>query len=441
MTCNPASSNSGFHILTFGCQMNQRDSGWLSAALSAKGFHQAQLADADFVLINTCSVREKPQNKLHTAIRRIRQTAPKAKIAILGCVAQQLGAALHDLDDAVALVAGTDAVGDIPDALLAIQQNPGAKRALLAMSPHYRERPAADEPVSAGQALVTIMQGCNNYCSYCIVPYTRGPQKSRAREAILAECRAALAKGAVELVLLGQNVNAWRDGDTRFADLLTAVANLDGLQRLRFITPHPRDMDDAAIERIAALPKVCPSLHLPLQAGSDRILAAMRRRHTQADYLRLVAKLKAARPELAFTTDLIVGFPGETEADFQETLALVAECGFMSSFSFCYSDRPGTRSALMPDKIAPEIKLARLATLQALQERLTGDWLAQRQGQITEILLEKPSPRGPSGFWQGRDPYGVAVHVAIDCDMAGELAHARITEAKKHSLLGEIIPS
>lgn len=416
--------------------MNVRDSQWLAASLLARGLEQTDLANADFAILNTCSVREKPEQKVATAIRRIQQTAgSRISIAVLGCVAQQLGAKLFDFSPQIRLIAGGDAIGRVPDALVELAKTPGLRQTLLDIAPDWEERGRIDEPILNGSAYVTIMQGCDNFCSYCIVPFTRGREKSRTAAAILAECRQRLEQGAVSLTLLGQNVNAWQDGSLSFADLLKLVAALDGLKRLRFITPHPKDMAKETIACLAELPVLAPALHLPLQAGSDRVLAAMRRKYSQSDYLKLAQELKNARPDLALTTDLIVGFPGETEADFEETLEVMQKCGFMASYSFCYSDRPGARAALMPDKITRETKLARLARVQTLQEDLSASWLAGRIGANAEILIESPSQRGPASFWMGRDAYGTSVHVALEEARSGMLVPVRITAAKKHCLM------
>lgn len=436
MTSTPASANKRFHLLTFGCQMNVRDSQWLAASLLTRGFEQTELADADFAILNTCSVREKPEQKVASAIRHIQQAAGDTVcIAILGCVAQQLGAKLFDLAPQIRLIAGGDAIGKVPDKLLELAMAPESRLILLDIGPDWEEREHAPEQASGGSAYITIMQGCNNFCSYCIVPFTRGREKSRAAAAILSECRERLEQGAISLTLLGQNVNAWRDANLSFADLLRQVAGLEGLRRLRFITPHPKDMARETIACLAELPVLAPCLHLPLQSGSDRVLAAMHRKYSKADYRELVRELKSARPDLALTTDLIVGFPGETEADFEQTLEIMQECGFMASYSFCYSDRPGARAALMPDKIPQKTKLARLARLQALQEELGAKWLAARVGANAEILLESPSQRGPSSSWMGRDAYGTSVHVMLGEGVPGMLVPVRITAAKKHCLM------
>lgn len=436
----PASSNkkATFHLLTFGCQMNVNDSQWLTARLRDIGFCEAPLCEATFVLLNTCSVREKPEQKVASAIRRALEASKgQCRIAVLGCVAQQLGKGLFEISPNIDLVAGSDAISAIPASLAQLLAEPEQKLALLDFSKEYQERPLASQTYKNRSAFVTIMQGCDNFCAYCIVPFTRGRQKSRPAAAIIAECRNLLANGVIEITLLGQNVNAWGDENgASFASLVREICSLDGLLRLRFITSHPKDFAEDCIS-LFELPQVCPSLHLPLQAGSDRVLDAMRRRYNSADYLDLVNRLRAIRPDLALATDLITGFPSESEADFQETLTMMEACAFATSYSFCYSDRPFTRAALMPDKIPPEEKLARLARLQQLQDKLTNLWLTQRIGQKAQILLEGPSPRGPVNSWEGRDIYGAKVHIQMpDGDHHGRLINALITEAKKHCLLG-----
>ena len=440
-----------FHIITFGCQMNVRDSQWLGRALMARGFREAPLEQARVVVVNTCSVREKPEQKVMSALGRIRQATggdSRVLVCVTGCVAQQLGTSLFAKEQQVRLVAGSDGIANAPQAVEHLLEEPELRLDLLDFTQHYVEREPAPAPGGKGGPLayVNIMQGCDNFCAYCIVPFTRGRQKSRNSKAILDECRTALAEGAREITLLGQNVNAYgRDssGDNvSFAHLLHAVAALPGLTRLRYVTPHPRDMSSDDIAAFAELPQLCPRLHLPMQAGSDAVLARMRRRYDSTAFLHLVEALRKARPDIALSTDLIVGFPGESEDDFQETLRMVQTCGFMSSFSFCYSDRPGARAVLFPDKIPAEIAQDRLLRLQALQDKLTSAWLWGRTGTTTTLLIEGRSPRdwpGEGLGWQGRDPYGVPVHVklAAEKDHTGQLVPVVITEAKKHSLLAQ----
>ncbi|WP_165079529.1 MULTISPECIES: tRNA (N6-isopentenyl adenosine(37)-C2)-methylthiotransferase MiaB [unclassified Desulfovibrio] len=450
-----------YHILTFGCQMNVHDSGWLAAALEARGFAPAALGDAEVVVINTCSVREKPEQKVMSALGRVRQATGgdgRVLVAVAGCVAQQLGAELFDRSPQVRLVAGSDGIAQAPEAIERLLAEPAARLTLCAFTEAFPEKEAAPRHAAGPSALVTIMQGCDNFCAYCIVPFTRGRQKSRTAGAILEECRRRIDEGASEITLLGQNVNAYgqdKTGDgTGFSRLLEQVAALPGLARLRYVTPHPKDMGPEDVATFGSLPALCPRLHLPLQAGSDAVLKRMRRRYDSAGFLRLVEGLRSARPDIALSTDLIVGFPGETESDFQATLDMMEACGFMSSFSFCYSDRPGAAAARFPDKVAPEVQHERLLRLQALQDRLGQRWLDGRVGQATTLLIEGPSPRqeadapdaapgAPHEDWQGRDPYGVPVHVPLPkgIDHTGRLVPVDIVAAKRHSLVGRLAPT
>lgn len=439
-----------FHILTFGCQMNVHDSQWLARALTGRGFKQAPLEEAQVVVINTCSVREKPEQKVISALGRVRQVTggnPDVLVAVTGCVAQQLGEKLFEGASQVRLVAGSDGISGAPAAIERLLAEPGLRLSLLDFTSRYVEREAGPREAAGPVAYINIMQGCDNFCAYCIVPFTRGRQKSRATPAILDECRAVLDRGAREITLLGQNVNAFgcdKSGDgVSFAELLSRVAALPGLARLRYVTPHPKDMGPDDVAAFAELAPLCPRLHLPLQAGSDSVLERMRRKYDRRDFLKLVASLRAARPDLALSTDLIVGFPGETEKDFEATLEMMEACGFMSSFSFCYSDRPGARAALFPDKILPQVQQERLLRLQELQEKLSRRWLEARAGRETSLLIEGPSRRegqGAEPSWQGRDPHGVLVHVALPSgeDHTGRMAPVLITEAKKHSLTARL---
>ncbi|WP_165174961.1 tRNA (N6-isopentenyl adenosine(37)-C2)-methylthiotransferase MiaB [Desulfovibrio sp. ZJ369] len=435
-----------FHILTFGCQMNVHDSQWLARALTGRGFQEAPLEQAQVVVLNTCSVREKPEQKVISALGRVRQVTggnPGVLVAVTGCVAQQLGGKLFEGAGQVRLVAGSDGIAGAPAAIERLLAEPGLRLSLLDFTSSYVEREAGPRHAAEPVAYINIMQGCDNFCTYCIVPFTRGRQKSRATPAILEECLAVLDRGAREITLLGQNVNAFgrdKSGDgVSFAALLSRVAALPGLARLRYVTPHPKDMGPDDVAAFAELAPLCPRLHLPLQSGSDTVLERMRRKYNRRDFLDLVACLRAARPDLALSTDLIVGFPGETEKDFEATLEMMESCGFMSSFSFCYSDRPGARAALFPDKIPPEVQQERLLRLQELQEKLSRRWLEARTGRETSLLIEGPSRRqglGAEPSWQGRDPYGVPVHVTLPAgeDHTGRMVPVRIMEAKKHSL-------
>uniref|UniRef100_UPI00265CE6E1 MiaB/RimO family radical SAM methylthiotransferase n=1 Tax=uncultured Desulfovibrio sp. TaxID=167968 RepID=UPI00265CE6E1 len=320
--------DNSFHIITFGCQMNVHDSQWLARALEARGFCEAPLEEARVVVVNTCSVREKPEQKVMSTLGRIRQVtgnSPRVLVAVTGCVAQQLGEKLFSRQ--VRLVAGSDGISGAPQAIERLLDEPALRLSLLDFTSHYVERePGADTP-SAPVGFVNIMQGCDNFCAYCIVPYTRGPRKSRSTKAVLDECRAWVARGAGDITLLGQNVNVFgndKSGDgTTFPELLRQVAAIPGLRRIRFVSAHPRDFSQETIDMFAELPQLCPRLHLPLQSGSDSMLKKMGRGYDMERYLSVVEALRKARPDIALSTDLIVGFPSETEEEFEDTLKAI----------------------------------------------------------------------------------------------------------------------
>jgi len=436
-----------FHIMTFGCQMNANDADWLARTLIQRGFVPSPLEEAELVILNTCSVREKPERKVYSSLGRIaRATRHNAKtfVAIAGCVAQQLGKRIFDNFPQVRLVVGSDGLSFVPDAIERLRAEPVLRLCFTDFSDSYIERPLEitlhSRPVKPA-AFVNIMQGCDNFCAYCIVPLTRGRPKSRSSGAVLSECRTWLEAGAKEITLLGQNVNAYGQDlayGASFTDLLRCVAALPGLARLRFITPHPKDVSPLLIRAFGEIEQLCPRLHLPLQAGSNRVLERMGRKYDRTQYLGLIRELRAVRPDMAFSTDIITGFPGEEEEDFQDTLSIVEEVSFMSSFSFCYSDRPGTAAERLPDKVDATLKLERLARLQALQERISVAWLQKRIGDNSVLLLEGASRKnfGVGETWQGRDPYGVPVNITLSAGdgKIGDLLPVRVTEAKKHSL-------
>ena len=412
-----------FHIQTFGCQMNANDSDWLCRSLKARGFVESGFEEAGIYIINTCSVRDKPEQKVYSELGRIARFCKvhgrrNITVCVGGCVAQQVGPSLVRRFPQVRLLFGTDGIAHAPDAISRLMEEPGLRLSLLDFVDHYEERPLAwpglapasaagadacprpDGDAGTGRApasvFVTIMQGCDNFCTYCIVPFVRGRQKSRWPAAVLDECRALLDGGAREITLLGQNVNSYGldggessgEAGAGFADLLYAVAKLPGLERLRFVTPHPKDIAPRVIEAFAELEALCPRLHLPLQSGSDRILKAMNRRYDAARYLDIVRRLKEARPDIVLTTDIIVGFPGEREEDFQATMDLMREVGFASSFSFVYSDRPGAKAVLLPGKVDRATALDRLSRLQEWQNQASNRVLESMKGKTVEVLIE-----------------------------------------------------
>lgn len=444
-----------FHIITFGCQMNAGDSDWIGRSLRARGWEEAPAEAADVVVVNTCSVRKKPEEKVYSLLGRLRelmQDRPRAFVAVGGCVAQQVGKGFFGRFPHVRLVFGTDGTASVPQALERLLDQPGLRLSLLDFSEEYapRERLWPDERVSA-PAFVTIMQGCDNFCAYCIVPHVRGRQKSRPAADVLSECREWLARGASEITLLGQNVNSYGQdaaGDgTTFAQLLQAVHALPGLARLRFTTSHPKDIAPEVIRAFAELPGLAPRLHLPVQSGSDRILALMGRKYDRARYLDIVSRLRAARPDISLTTDFIVGFPTETDEDFRQTLSLMREAPFEHSFSFLYNDRPGVRSLSIEPKVSDGIKAARLIELQALQEELTEEVYASLVGRETDVIFEGASRKDGPGrelSLAARDAHGRVVNVLLgdagdaSGDLTGTAARVTITSAKRHSLIAEL---
>lgn len=433
--------------------MNVHDSQWLQRALESRGW---QLVDkdneADVFVVNTCSVREKPEQKVYSELGRIGMQLrrnPGIIAAVGGCVAQQIGTGFFSRFPFVKLVFGTDGIAQAPNALERIVDGAEDRVSLLDFVSFYPEREQATGHVETlhktRQAFVNIMQGCDNFCTYCIVPYTRGRQKSRHPDQILSECRQLVRDGVREITLLGQNVNSFGQDEggvgVTFAELLRKVAAIPGVDRLRFTTSHPKDIAPEVISAFGELENLCPSLHLPLQAGSDAVLKRMGRKYDKKRYLEIVEALKTARPEIVLTTDLIVGFPGETEEDFVQTLEMVELVGYENSFSFKYSDRPGVAAVKMKPKIEPEVASERLERLQNLQNTITRNSLKKLVGAETEILIEGKSPRQEDSgvFWRGRDPSWRVVnfHNADDCDLSGMIVPVRIIEAKKHSLLAE----
>jgi len=433
-------------VKTFGCQMNTYDSDKMLALLALDGFTPTKdWREADLVIVNTCSVREKPQLKVRSFLGPIlarRRARGGPRVAIAGCVAQHEGAELFRRLPEVDLVMGTDALPRIRALVRASEERRVLDTQFLEVAeyPFVQELgPPADQAVSA---LVTIQKGCDNHCTYCIVPQTRGPEVSRPLDAILAEVRGLVARGVRDITaLIGQNVNAWglkQAGHPDFAALLRAVHAIPEVWRLRFTTSHPRDMDPGVVRCFAELPRLAAHLHLPVQSGSDRVLRRMGRGYDRARYLQVARDLEAARPGLSLTTDLIVGFPGETRQDFEQTLSLLEEIPFDASFSFCYSPRPGTAAArLPPDDAIPDAEAgARLSELQVLQATLQLRANRALVGRVVEVLVEGPSRHDPRQV-VGRTSCFRAVNLPGDADLVGSLVPVRVTTAHAHSLAGE----
>jgi len=440
----PAAPARKVWVHTFGCQMNEADSARMVEALGRSAFGPAATPDeADLILLNTCAVREKAEQKLLSALGRYRRVkaARGALIAVSGCVAQQEKEKLLKKVPYVDFVFGPDHVGRLPELVARAERERFAETGWMDSEEYVF--PAADAEASRGRvtAFVTAMKGCDNVCAFCVVPHTRGREVSRPYPEVVAECAALAEVGVREVTLIGQNVNSYRGGAS-FAELLRRVAAVPGLARIRFTTSHPHDLSDALVEVFRDEPKVMPHFHLPVQSGSDAVLARMRRDYGVEAYLERLAKLRAARPAIAVTTDFIVGFPGETEEDFQASLALLERVRYDQSFSFAYSPRPKTlallRSGSGPgwEEVPREVALGRLERLLAVQRRIAAEILAAEKGKVVEVLVEGAGEA--AGERLGRTPENRIVHVAAtEADApAGASIAVRVTRAGTSSLSG-----
>ncbi|MDE3237692.1 MAG: tRNA (N6-isopentenyl adenosine(37)-C2)-methylthiotransferase MiaB [Paracoccaceae bacterium] len=426
-------------IKSYGCQMNVYDSERMAEALGAEGYVTVDSAEAaDMVLLNTCHIREKAAEKVYSDLGRLRplKTAkPDLKIGVAGCVAQAEGEEILRRMPLVDLVVGPQSYHRLPAMTKAVE---GGARAVDTDFPeedkfdHLPERPAR---AVGPTAFLTVQEGCDKFCAFCVVPYTRGAEVSRPADRILSEARVLVEKGAKEITLLGQNVNAWHGGAGGLGALVRHLAAIDGLERIRYTTSHPNDMDDDLIAAHGDCEKLMPYLHLPVQSGSDRILKAMARKHTAADYLRLVERIRAARPDILLTSDFIVGFPGETEADFQATLDLIEAVGYGTAFSFKYSARPGTPAAEKTPVDAAEAD-DRLQRLQALLTRQQKAAQAAMVGREVKVLFEKPGRQ--AGQITGKSDYLHAVHAEAPEAMIGTIQRVRITRSDPNSLAGVV---
>jgi tRNA-2-methylthio-N6-dimethylallyladenosine synthase len=436
-------------IKTYGCQMNVYDSARMAELLAPLGFvAAATAAEADLVILNTCHIREKAAEKVYSELGQIRRLKEaKARrgavltIAVGGCVAQAEGAELRRRAPFVDLVFGPQSYHRLPELLARAGRAGGAViDTRFPAEPKFDHLPGPAAP-SAVSAFLTVQEGCDKFCTFCVVPYTRGAEYSRPAAEVAAEAGRLVALGAREITLLGQNVNAYRgrDEDGRrvgLGDLIRRLAEIPGLERIRYTTSHPRDVDDGLVAAHREVPQLMPFLHLPVQSGADRVLAAMNRRHRADDYRRVVERLRRARPDLALSSDFIVGFPGESEADFAATLDLVAEIGYAQAFSFKYSRRPGTPAAAAPAQVPETVKEERLAALQALLRRQQRDFNAACVGRVVPVLLEKPG-RHP-GQLVGRSPYLQSVHLQEAAGRIGAIVPVRITGAGQNSLEGAL---
>ena len=428
-------------VKTYGCQMNVYDSERMTAALAARGYSATETAEeADLVLLNTCHIREKAAEKVYSDIGRLRPlkaARPDLRIGVTGCVAQAEGAEILRRSPLVDLVVGPQAYHRLPEMLGRAEAGERPVDTEFPPEDKFDHLPEPPKARRAPAAFLTVQEGCDKFCAFCVVPYTRGAEVSRPAGRILAEARDLVARGVVEITLLGQNVNADSDesGET-LAGLARALARIEGLERIRYTTSHPNDMADDLIAAHGEEPKLMPFLHLPVQSGSDRILKAMNRKHTAEAYLRLIERIRAARPDIALSGDFITGFPGESEADFAETLALVEAVNYAMAFSFAYSPRPGTPAA-GKDDVPDAEKSDRLQRLQALLGRQQAAFQESMVGRELPVLIEKPG-RQP-GQLAGKSPYLNAVHVDAGPELIGQVVRARITASGRNSLFGELI--
>jgi len=461
-------------IETFGCQMNHHDSERMAGLLEQAGYERTDDdGDADLVVINTCSVREKAEEKLYTRLGELRvmeeERGSRPLIAVAGCVAQQEGSSLLERSNGhvIDVLVGTQSLKRLPMLVAEARRGPRSE----ARDPRTTGRESEDASVGPRssdlgpridlnpyddvsfplgiarrtdplKAYVTVIEGCNEFCAFCVVPYTRCHERMRPADDIVAEVRSAVESGAVEVQLLGQIVNRYQapeDAGCDFAELLARVNDVDGLHRIRFASPHPRYVTTRMIDAMRTLPKVCRHLHLPVQSGSTRVLRAMRRRHSREDYLALVANLRTAMPDIALSTDMIVGFPGEEEADFEQTLSLTEQVRYHSMFSFKYSPRPNTLALKrMPDEISEDRKTQRIVALQELQKGVQGQLFTEAIGRIEPVLVDSRSRRRE---WElsGRTSGNTVVNLPGPADWVGKIIPVRISAANPNSLRGEAV--
>jgi tRNA-2-methylthio-N6-dimethylallyladenosine synthase len=440
-------------IKSYGCQMNVYDASRMSDVLAPEGYSETmEMADADLVILNTCHIREKAAEKVYSELGRIRKMKRKRAdgganivVAVAGCVAQAEGQEIINRDKVVDLVVGPQAYHRLPSLLKQAKTNGHAIDIEFPPEDKFDRLPRASRAKTIARgvsAFLTIQEGCDKFCTFCVVPYTRGAEVSRTMAKILSEAEELAGAGVREITLLGQNVNAWHgandDGSAAtFPELMRRVAAIPGVDRLRYSTSHPRDMNADLVAIHRDIPQVMPSLHLPVQSGSDRILKAMNRKHTAADYLGIIAQMREARPDIAFTSDFIVGFPGETDADFEATMELVRQVRYAAAYSFKYSERPGTPAAEYKTQVPEEIKNERLARLQALILEQQTAFNVGTIGQTLDVLFEKAGRN--AGQVNGKTPYMQAVHVDGPLSLIGQIHRVKIMGVASNSLAGALV--
>jgi tRNA-2-methylthio-N6-dimethylallyladenosine synthase len=435
------------YIKTYGCQMNVYDSARMADVLAPLGFAPATEPEgADMVILNTCHIREKAEDKVFSDLGRLKPLKQaqggEMIIAVAGCVAQAEGAEIMRRAPYVDIVLGPQTYHRLPEMVARASRGGGGVldtefpvEAKFDFLPETSQAPGVS-------AFLSVQEGCDKFCTFCVVPYTRGAEFSRPAESVLAEARRMVAAGARELILLGQNVNGYHGdapdgGAWGLGRLIRALAEIPDLLRIRYMTSHPRDVDEDLIRAHAEVPQLMPFLHLPVQSGSDRVLAEMNRKHTADEYRRIIDRFRAARPDIAFSSDFITGFPGETDADFRATMRLVEEIGYASAFSFRYSPRPGTPAALMENTVAEPVAQARLLELQEVLETQQRAFYASKIGQVLPVLFEKPGRH--DGQLIGRSPYLQGVHTEARPRLIGSVELVRITESTLNSLGGELV--
>ena len=433
------------YIQTFGCQMNIHDSEQMAELLRGEGYRKTDdIEKADMVIVNTCSIREKAEQKAHSQIgrfRNLKKARPHVLIGVGGCLAQQWKEKLLDKAPFIDIIFGTHNIHKLPELVRDVEKTRSFR---VETSFHNETRSLGVLTLPDNgcvKAYVTVMQGCDNYCAFCVVPYLRGREESRKAVEILNEIEALADHGIKEVTLLGQNVNSY--GKTLgngygFSNMLKDIGRIRGIERMRFTTSQPRDLSEDIIKCFGEVDALCEHIHLPVQSGSDRILEKMNRHYSSRDYFEKIARLKEICPRISITSDVIVGFPGETERDFNETLDLMESVRFDNLFSFKYSDRPGTKAALMGDKVAEEVKRDRLMKLQAVQETYTFEKNKAMEGSVVKVLVEGRS-KNSSEDVMGRTSSNRIVNFRGNSDLVGKTVRARITEAYLHSLRGELI--
>ena len=432
------------YVKTFGCQMNVYDTEKIYAFLQDSYVPAASEEEADLIILNTCSIREKAENKAYSNLGRfkpLKNINPDLLIGVGGCVAQQEGERILKRSPSVDIVFGTHNLDELP-AMIEERKNSGKR--ICRVREDTGTVPTADAPRDMGArgatSLLTIMKGCNNYCTYCVVPFVRGREVSRPASEILDEAVFLVDKGVREITLLGQNVNSYHDPDTGagFVSLLESMDSLPGLERLRFVTSHPKDFSPALAHAMADLPSVCEHIHLPAQAGSDRVLSAMKRGYTSRQYMEKVELLTKLIPEVEFTTDIIVGFPGEEREDFELTMEMLNTVKYQNIYSFRFSSRPGTAAAAMKDPVDADVKRSWLPELQDLQNQITAEKHRNMVGREVEVLVEEKDNKN-NGFLEGRTRNNYIVHFPGDPELLGKIVRIRLTSSRAIHLMGEMV--